>query len=65
MIIFLFSVAGVLILLTLQVMQHLAQQWKTDVQARQRSDPPAAAGVWKWDLANLRLGQLLRRASTS
>lgn len=64
MIVLLLSVFGVLILLTLQVMRHLAQQWGTCAQARQRSDP-AVVGIWTRELANLRLGQLLRRASTS
>ncbi|SAY38930.1 hypothetical protein [Candidatus Synechococcus spongiarum] len=65
MIVLLLSVSGVLILLTLQVMGHLAQRWGAHLQARQRSGPPAAVGVWKRDLANLRLGQVLRRTSTS
>ena len=65
MIVLLFSVTGVLILLTLQVVQHLAQQRRTDTQSRQRSDPAPAIGFWKRELANLRLGQLLRRASPS
>lgn len=64
----LLSVFGILILLTLQVAQSLAQQWaqqrRIRAQARQRSDP-AAAGAWKRELANLRIGQLLRRARTS
>ena len=47
----LLSVLGVLILLTLQVMHHLAQQWATSAQARQRPDPPAV-GVRKRELAN-------------
>lgn len=65
----LLSVFGVLTLLTLQVAQSLAQQWaqqwgRTHAQAQPRSDP-AAAGAWKRESANLRLGQLLRRARTS
>lgn len=62
MIILMLSVFGGLTLLTLQVMNRLGQQWETYAQARQRSDPPAATGVWPRDLASLRLGQLLRRA---
>ena len=65
----LLSVFGLLALLTLQVAQFLAQQWaqqwgRTHAQTQPRSDP-AAAGAGKRELANFRLGQLLRRARTS
>jgi len=60
----LLSVVGVLTLLALQAAHHLAQQRRTHAQSRQRFDP-AAAGVWKRELANLRIGRLLRRARAS
>ena len=68
-ILLLLCLCGLLILLTLQVMGHVAQQWGNWIQARQRSDP-AAMGVRQREWANLRpglgqLGQLLRRPSTS
>ena len=68
-ILLLLSLGGVLILLILQVMAPMAQQWGTWIQARQRSDP-APMGVWRREWANGRpglgpLGQLLRRPSTS
>ena len=50
-VVLLLSVVGALILLTLQVVHHLAQQWRTSPQARQRPDPPAV-GVRKRELAN-------------
>ncbi|MXW11739.1 MAG: hypothetical protein F4X84_00200 [Synechococcus sp. SB0662_bin_45] len=50
-VVLLLSVLGVLILLTLQVVHHLAQQWETSAQARQRPDPPAV-GVRKRELVN-------------
>jgi len=50
-VVLLLSVVGALILLTLQVVHHLEQQWRTSPQARQRPDPPAV-GVRKRELAN-------------
>ncbi|HBP53290.1 MAG TPA: hypothetical protein DD643_02560 [Synechococcus sp. UBA8638] len=50
-VVLLLSVVGALILLTLQVVHHLTQQWRTSPQARQRPDPPAV-GVRKRELAN-------------
>ncbi|MCY4332856.1 MAG: hypothetical protein OXC96_10265 [Cyanobacteria bacterium MAG CAR1_bin_15] len=50
-VVLLLSVMGALILLTLQVVHHLAQQWRTNPWTRQRSDPPAV-DVQKRELAN-------------
>ena len=47
----LLSVLGVLILLTLRVVQHLAQQWGIHVQAQRQPQPPTV-GVQKRELAN-------------
>lgn len=51
MMVLLLSVLGALILLTLQVMHHLAQQWETRSQPQQRPGPPIVE-IRKRELAN-------------
>ena len=48
----LFSLLGLLILLTIQVVQSLAQPWGVNAPARNRSPDPTAVGLRKRELAN-------------
>ena len=52
-IVLLLSLLGVVILLTLKVVQHLAQQWETRSQERQRPDPPIIGVQERGSIAQL------------